>query len=90
VPQLFFFLLLFGLFAGFLFLTFFFILFSAFVSHRVPPFFVRLTVFPSMVAPSTPIGDREQFFMFKGRDSAYHDLEIIEPFDVISASVVSH
>jgi hypothetical protein len=54
-------LLLFGLLAGFLLLAFVFILFSAFVSHRVPPFFVRLTVFPSMVAPSTPIRDREHF-----------------------------
>jgi len=45
VPQLFLFLLLFGLFAGFLLLTFFFILFSAFVSHRVSPFFVKVTIF---------------------------------------------
>jgi hypothetical protein len=38
-------LFLFGLLAGFLLLTFVFVFFSAFVSHGVPPFFVRLTVF---------------------------------------------
>lgn len=45
VPQLFLFIF-FRLLIGFLLLSFVFILFSAFVSHGVPPFSFRLTVFP--------------------------------------------
>lgn len=45
VPQLFLFVF-FRLLIGFLFLSFVFIFFSAFVSHGVPPFSLRLTAFP--------------------------------------------
>ena len=44
-PQLFLFIF-FCLLIGFLLLSFIFVLFPAFVSHGVPPFSLRLTVFP--------------------------------------------